>query len=357
MLALQAQDIAAAVACAAGAIAWTAPADVLRPRGRRSCGSGAPRHAAPVAAEDVAWLTALRGRKPYQAMRRLVEEGITGTEADLVRETERHCPSRVATKAGQRLAALGRGRTGPGVPRLPRRPAGGPGPDRRARPTYAREDWLGAPPAVDRSRCRAGGAGRRYLRARGQRRPRTCGSACRRRCPAGFEGRGRSRTLPDRPLHDITVAVSTRRRQPATVGRAAPGFDSTARLARLDGHPGAGAAKRVVPGGMLRPVLAAGARGHGATAALSTSEPGSVDEPRSANSLTSGVSSRSREAVALRSHRTKATYPCLPRSVPMFSIGVQSKGRHGGVARVERHACGRLAEPRSARSQRVTALG
>lgn len=179
MLAVQAQDIAGAPLALRARTRNTTLADVVAAREARSIvrawGPRGTLHL--VAAEDLAWLTALRGpANRSQAMRRLGQTGVAGAEADLVRVTERALSGQgPLTKAefGQRLAALGLPAQGQGIVYLAFLGAMHGrvvlGPDRGPKPTYVHaQEWLGAPVdlRVDRGAALAELA-RRYLRARG----------------------------------------------------------------------------------------------------------------------------------------------------------------------------------------------
>jgi len=177
LLAVQAQDIAAApLALRARGRGLTA-ADVTAAREDRSVvrawGPRGTLHL--IAADDLAWLTAVVGPSGTNgAMRRLKQEGVAGTPSELVRIAERALAGQGPLTKGQlgdRLAALGCPAKGQGIVYMAFLAAAGGtvvlGPDRANKPTYVSvADWLGRElrPEADRDKALSELA-RRYLRA------------------------------------------------------------------------------------------------------------------------------------------------------------------------------------------------
>ena len=179
MLAMQAQDIAATPLALRARSRGLTVADAAAAREERSIvrawGPRGTLHL--VCADDLPWLTAVLGPLGRtQALRRLTQEGVSGSESDLVRATERALAGQgPLTKAefGQRLSASGLVAAGQGLVHLAFLGASHGivvlGPDRGTKPTYVHAgDWLGTP--IERGLDRAAGLAelaRRYLRARG----------------------------------------------------------------------------------------------------------------------------------------------------------------------------------------------
>ena len=179
LLAVQAQDTTAArLAIRARARALTA-ADVDAALADRSIvrtwGPRGTLHL--IAAADVGWLTAVFGpRRVPNSLRRLAQEGVPGTESELVETVSRALADQgPLTKAelGARLDAAGVSVRGQGIVHLAALGAFHGrvvlGPDRAGKPTYVHAtDWLGTPVAIqlDPSLALAELA-RRYLCTRG----------------------------------------------------------------------------------------------------------------------------------------------------------------------------------------------
>ncbi len=172
LLAVQAQDINAAPLALRARARDLTLADVSAAREDRSVvrtwGPRGTLHL--VAVEDLGWLTALTRPSAAGNLRRLTQEGVTGTEAELVRRTARALEGQgplSKVELGRRVKA-----TGQAIVHLAALAALHGlvvlGPDRGGKPTYVHTgDWLGRPVdlTVDRAAAAAELA-RRYLRAR-----------------------------------------------------------------------------------------------------------------------------------------------------------------------------------------------
>lgn len=183
LLAVQAQDSAAArLALRARASALTA-ADVDAALADRSIvrtwGPRGTLHL--IAAADVGWLTALFGpRRVPNSLRRLAQEGVSGTAPELVEAVSRALSDQgplTKSELGARLAAAGVPARGQGIVHLAALGAFHGrvvlGPDRSGKPTYVHAiDWLGAAVTIrpDADVALAELA-RRYLRTRGPAEP------------------------------------------------------------------------------------------------------------------------------------------------------------------------------------------
>ncbi|MCI0685810.1 MAG: winged helix DNA-binding domain-containing protein [Sporichthyaceae bacterium] len=183
LLAVQAQDLPAArLALRVRARELTAAAvnDAIADRSVvRTWGPRGTLHL--VTVEDLAWLVPLFG--PYRvagSLRRLAQEGVTGTEPDLLRAVTAALSGQgPLTKAGlgERLATVGVHATGQGIVHLAALGAFHGrvvhGPEQGSKPTYVHAaDWLGQ---EIRAEPDAGSAlaelARRYLRTRGPAEP------------------------------------------------------------------------------------------------------------------------------------------------------------------------------------------
>ncbi|MGH8834585.1 MAG: winged helix DNA-binding domain-containing protein [Actinomycetes bacterium] len=183
LLAVQAQDSTAAqLALRARAHALTA-ADVDAALADRSIvrtwGPRGTLHL--IAAADVGWLTSLFGpRRVPNSLRRLAQEGVSGTAAELVETVSRALSDQgplTKSELGARLTAAGVPARGQGIVHLAALGAFHGrvvlGPDRAGKPTYVHAtDWLGTEVAIrpDADVALAELA-RRYLRTRGPAEP------------------------------------------------------------------------------------------------------------------------------------------------------------------------------------------
>jgi hypothetical protein len=176
LLGVQAQDIAAApLALRARAEGLTASAVTAAREDRSIVRTWGPRGTLHLmAAEDVGWLVRLTGPTWRPAStRRLVQEGVGGTPAELVRTVEHTLAGAgplTKVELGQRLPATVTAKRQGLVHLLALAAADGKvvlGPDRGHKPTYVHAaDWLdAAPKPVDRDRDRdLAELARRYLR-------------------------------------------------------------------------------------------------------------------------------------------------------------------------------------------------
>ena len=177
LVAVQAQDIGAAPLALRVRSRGLTAADVAAAREDRSIvrawGPRGTLHL--VATNDLPWLGPLFGPQWINhSLRRLAQEGVMGTTAELVRVTDRALAGQgPLTKAqlGERLAKLGRPAKGQGIVHLAALAAAHGkvvlGPDRAGKPTYVlAADWLPSQPPPDNDRGRAlAELARRYLRA------------------------------------------------------------------------------------------------------------------------------------------------------------------------------------------------
>jgi DNA glycosylase AlkZ-like len=178
LLAVQAQDIAASpLALRARARDLTAD-DLTAAREDRSVvrawGPRGTLHL--VAATDLAWLTTLTRPSVAGSMRRLTQEGVTGSESALIRTVDRALEGQgplSKVELGERLNELKVPAHGQGIVHMAALGAAYGlvvlGPDRDGKPTYVHTgDWLGRPIALDHDPAAAGTElARRYLKAHG----------------------------------------------------------------------------------------------------------------------------------------------------------------------------------------------